>query len=127
DDRSTVDRLPRPRRAAPPRGRVTAVGRERVNGHAHDGADGAVAGPPSRHDRSMSQSGPTTTAPRRPFATTLIALVLGGLVGLLGAAPTHAATTREHVTPSSGANPTGLTAGPDGAIWFTQPGSGRIG
>ncbi|MCK9249115.1 MAG: hypothetical protein M0P31_09080 [Solirubrobacteraceae bacterium] len=75
----------------------------------------------------MSQSGPTTTAPRRPFATTLIALVLGGLVGLLGAAPTHAATTREHVTPSSGANPTGLTAGPDGAIWFTQPGSGRIG
>jgi virginiamycin B lyase len=38
-----------------------------------------------------------------------------------------AQSINEYPVPTSGASPGAITVGPDGALWFTEPGAGRIG
>ena len=37
------------------------------------------------------------------------------------------ATIREYALPTAGSQPGGIVAGPDGALWFYETGSNRIG
>jgi virginiamycin B lyase len=53
------------------------------------------------------------------------AILLGALFAVAPAA--HAVQITEFGAPTPGADPTGITAGPDGAIWYTEPSTGRIG
>ncbi|NNC09453.1 hypothetical protein HJC10_42425, partial [Corallococcus exiguus] len=41
--------------------------------------------------------------------------------------PAGAAGTVEEIALEPGASPVGITVGPDGHVWFTQPGTNRIG
>jgi virginiamycin B lyase len=56
-------------------------------------------------------------------------LCLGSLIGLLAAlvAPTAAAAVTEYPVPTSGSQPSGITVGPDGALWFTEENKHKIG
>ena len=40
---------------------------------------------------------------------------------------TTAGAVTEYTVPTGGANPTGITAGPDGALWFTESNANKIG
>jgi virginiamycin B lyase len=53
------------------------------------------------------------------------AILLGALFAIARAA--HAVQITEFPVPTAGADPLGITAGPDGALWFTEPSTGRIG
>ena len=73
--------------------------------------------------------------PARTRALAGPAAALGGLCLLLvlqapvAAAHTNAApaTIREYSIPTAGSLPGGIVAGPDGALWFYETGSNRIG
>ena len=52
---------------------------------------------------------------------------VGVLVALLFAAPAFASSFNEFSLPTAGANPTGIVAGPDGNLWFTEQGANKIG
>ena len=57
----------------------------------------------------------------------LVALL--GVVGLVIAAVASGQTITEFPLPNPGSGPLGMTAGPDGNLWFTEqfgPGIGRI-
>jgi streptogramin lyase len=61
-------------------------------------------------------------------------LLLGLLCLLIGvltfAAPSALALSgkiREFAVPTAGSSPSGITAGPDGNLWFTEPGGNKIG
>jgi virginiamycin B lyase len=51
-----------------------------------------------------------------------LALSCAGLEGVAGAA-----TITEFPIPTPNSGPVGITAGPDGALWFTEAGTGKIG
>jgi len=58
----------------------------------------------------------------------VMALSLAVVVMLGGAGGAHGATVTEFsagITPAS--SPGAITAGPDGNLWFTEPGTNRIG
>ena len=61
---------------------------------------------------------------RRTRGPMVIGLVLccGGLVGVAGAA-----TITEFAIPTPNSGPAGITAGPDGALWFTESSTNKIG
>ena len=61
---------------------------------------------------------------KRPLGRSLLGLLIG-LVGAL-ALPASAAAIDEFPVPP-GSCPGGITAGPDGALWFTEEGTSRIG
>jgi streptogramin lyase len=55
----------------------------------------------------------------------LITAIVGtAATGLAAAAPTWAATITEFPLATPNSNPQGITAGPDGALWFVEQGSG---
>ena len=54
-------------------------------------------------------------------------LVLLVLLVLRGASTAHAVTMTEFLVPTANAGLRGITAGPDGNLWFTQAGSDKIG
>jgi virginiamycin B lyase len=66
----------------------------------------------------------TKRRPRRPRALRLLGLLVG-VVGAL-ALPASAAAIDEFAVPP-GSCPGGITAGPDGALWFSAEGTSRIG
>jgi virginiamycin B lyase len=53
------------------------------------------------------------------------AIVLSGAV--VGAKQAISQTITEFPLPTPGSNPAGITAGPDGALWFTETGANKIG
>ena len=61
---------------------------------------------------------------RRTHGALVAGLVLwcAGLVGVAGAA-----TITEFAILTASSNPTAITAGPDGALWFTERGANKIG
>ena len=70
---------------------------------------------------------PLTRRLLEPFRRTCrvglaLALCYAGLVGAAGAA-----TTTEFPIPTAGSQPLGITAGPDGALWFIESTSNKIG
>jgi virginiamycin B lyase len=52
-------------------------------------------------------------------------LILGILVS--NSLPVHAATITEYSIPTAGSYPEGITAGPDGNLWFTESSPSKIG
>jgi streptogramin lyase len=66
---------------------------------------------------------------RSHLATLLTALIAGlGLLGLSTAPALAAAgTVREFNVPTASSMPEGITAGPDGNLWFTEQLAGEIG
>ena len=70
-------------------------------------------------------------ASRRSYARILpgsfaLACLLIALVGVLPAAAA-AGTIKKFTVPTAGSAPNGIITGPDGALWFTEAGSGKIG
>ena len=58
---------------------------------------------------------------RKPLAWVAALFVSGWL------APATALTITEYPTPTSNSSPSGVTAGPDGALWFTETSANQIG
>jgi virginiamycin B lyase len=81
-----------------------------------------VSGPPGAGS-GITAPCARSTRPRMSPARCLLFLV--GLLASL-ALPASAAAIDEFPVPNGG-NPGGITAGPDGALWFTQETSGEIG
>jgi virginiamycin B lyase len=67
----------------------------------------------------------TKRRPRRPRAARLLAPLIGLVAAL--ALPASAAAIDEFPLPTPGSCPGGMTAGPDGALWFSEEGTSRIG
>jgi streptogramin lyase len=55
----------------------------------------------------------------------VLIMVLGAVAGLVGQG--LAQTVTEFPIPTAGSLPSGITVGPDGALWFTESGAGKIG
>jgi streptogramin lyase len=57
-----------------------------------------------------------------------LVLALAVLLALsVGYRPAVAQTITEFPTPTANSGPTGITTGPDGALWFTEGGANQIG
>jgi streptogramin lyase len=56
-----------------------------------------------------------------------LAVLAGFLVVLISALPAEAVSIREFSIPTAGSRPLTLTEGPDGAMWFTEFATNRIG
>lgn len=54
-------------------------------------------------------------------------LAVPGLAIALLSAPAGAATINEFSIPTAASSPAGITPGPDGELWFTEYGGGKIG
>jgi streptogramin lyase len=54
-------------------------------------------------------------------------LVIGGQVYTIYQAGAATTTTTEYPIPTAGSIPLHITAGPDGTLWFTEPGADKIG
>jgi streptogramin lyase len=54
------------------------------------------------------------------FSDDIRAAVFAGILATLAAAPAGAITINEFPVPTSGVSPAGITAGPDGDLWFTE-------
>ncbi|HEX9132639.1 MAG TPA: Virginiamycin B lyase [Ktedonobacteraceae bacterium] len=48
-------------------------------------------------------------------------------IALIGVLPAAAGTIKKFTVPTAGSSPNGITTGPEGALWFTEAGSGKIG
>lgn len=57
---------------------------------------------------------------------TILSFLISGLV-LLEFLPANAVSITEHPIPTGGSEPTGITAGPDGNLWFTEQAGNNIG
>jgi virginiamycin B lyase len=57
----------------------------------------------------------------------MFALGLGAITALAAPAPAAAQTITEYAVPTAGSAPTGIAAGPDGALWFTELSGNKIG
>lgn len=77
----------------------------------------------------MSGSGPVGghRGAGRPGAGRALVLLVGAVLALLLVPGTAGAVVTTEVTdPTPGATPSGLAAAPDGVLWSTDPGTGRI-
>jgi len=84
------------------------------------GGPAHVTGPESGRPLARRLLGPF----RRPRGVLVVGLVLWG-AGLVGVA--RAATITEFVIPTANSGPTGIAAGPDGALWFTEFNGNKVG
>jgi streptogramin lyase len=57
----------------------------------------------------------------------VFALGLGAVAALAQPMPAAAQTITEYAVPTAGSAPTGIAAGPDGALWFTEFSGNKIG
>jgi virginiamycin B lyase len=83
-----------------------------------------VSGPGTAGSGREAIFGRRKRRPRRPRAARLLGPLIGLVVAL--ALPASAAAVDEFPVPP-GSCPGGITAGPDGALWFSQEGTSRIG
>ncbi len=63
---------------------------------------------------------------RTAVTVVLLAGFTVGLVPIGGASGTAVSSITEYPVPTVNANPFGIAAGPDGNLWFTEPGAGKV-
>jgi virginiamycin B lyase len=84
-----------------------------------------VSGPRGAGNGRDATCARTKRTARRPPARRLLGFLIGLLVPL--ALPAAAAAIDEFPLPTPGSCPGGITAGPDGALWFTEEGRTELG